>query len=227
MAYTHKIIHRVRSLRAKGKTYSEISREIKIKIPKSTLSNWCEKVSLPIWYAEKIQTINKKNFSKALKIAWAVNKLKRERFLRSLLADKGQIVRNLKNKAFLKSLLAVLYLGEGTKWKSHAGLVLGSSDPTIIILYIRLLHICYGINLEQLRCRVSYRADQNIHALQKYWSRITSIPLKNFYKTIPDPRTVGKPTKRKDYMGVCVISCAGTHIQLELEMIPKVILEGL
>ena len=78
-----------------------------------------------------------------------------------------------------------------------------------------------------MKCRISYRADQNIKSLQNYWSRLTGISLKNFYKTIPDPRTIGKPTKKKDYKGVCVVTCAGSHIQLELEAIPAIVLRGL
>ena len=160
-------------------------------------------------------------------MAWESNKAKRERLLHVLGANVASLQEKLKDADVLKLLLSMLYLGEGSKWKSHRGLVLGSSNPDIIRLYIRLLNICYGITTEKLKCRVSYRADQDIHVLQTYWSQITSIPLDNFYKTIPDPRTVGKPTKHQDYKGVAVISCAGTHIQLELEMIPKVILKGL
>ena len=124
-------------------------------------------------------------------------------------------------------LLAFLYLGEGSKWHSHKGLTLGSSSENIILLYIKLLNVCYKIDPKNLKCRVSYRADQNINKLERYWSRATSIPLKNFYKTIPDPRTIGKPTKKKSYKGVCVVMTGHTDIQLELEMIPEIILKGL
>jgi len=123
-------------------------------------------------------------------------------------------------------LLAFLYLGEGSKWSGHSGLMLGSSDNNIIKLYLHLLKKCYSLDAGKLKCRISYRADQNINLLEKYWSKVTGIPIKNFYKTKPDPRTVGKPTKNKDYKGVCVIMGGGTAIQLELEAIPKIILVG-
>jgi len=216
-----------RKLRAEGKTYSEIMRELKVKLPKSTMSKWCQGVVLPKWYTDKIDEINRKSFSKAQQMAWASNKIKRERFLQTLLANNSHLVKKLRDKDTLKMFLATLYLGEGAKWKSHHGLMLGSSDPGIILLYMRLLYLCYGIRTEALRCRICYRADQNIKHLEAYWSRITSIPLRNFYKTKPDMRTLGKPTKKKGYKGVCVITCGGTHIQLELEAIPKLILRGL
>lgn len=200
---------------------------LKIRLPKSTLSNWCCDVNLPKWYEDKVNKLNRRNFSKAQKMAWVSNKAKREQFLNDLLAGNQHLTEKLDDKDILKMLLAILYLGEGSKWRSHSGLILGSSDPNIIRLYVRLLNLCYSIEAEKLKCRISYRADQDIHKLQKYWSRIASIPLKNFYKTIPDPRTIGKPTRKKGYKGVCVVSCAGSHIQLELEAIPRIILKGL
>lgn len=227
MKYPSAIIERVKILRSTGKTYSEIMEELKIKTPKSTMSAWCQSISLPKWYKDKVNEINNKSLKKAQQMAWASNRIKRERFLQNLISNNSHLTKKLNDKHVLKMILSMLYLGEGSKWKSHSGLLLGSSDPDIIRLYIRLLFLCYGIKSDQLRCRVSYRADQDIQKLQRYWSRVTLVSLKNFYKTIPDPRTVGKPTTQKDYMGVCVISCAGSHIQLELEAIPKLILMGL
>ena len=48
-------------LRKNGKTYSEIINSIGTKIPKSTLSNWCKDVILPLWYEEKIKRPTKTN----------------------------------------------------------------------------------------------------------------------------------------------------------------------
>lgn len=226
-AFSH-LKEKVKSLRATGKTYAEIMCELAVKIPKSTLSDWCSGVQLPAEYDEKLKTLTSSNFNKARAIAWASNQLKQDNLLLQLENDNGELIRKIKDdKNVLKTLLAFLYLGEGSKWKSHSGGVLGSSDPNIIQLYTTLLKICYGIQTEQLKCRISYRADQDIHELQQYWSDIVGIPMHNFYRTKPDPRTVGKPTKRKEYKGVCVIFGVGTRIQLELELIPKLLLTGL
>ncbi len=220
-------INKAKKLRAAGLTYSEITKKLKIKVPKSTISNWCSGIYLPAEYQEKIDKLNKSNLSKAQKIAMVSCKLKREKLFSSLHDKNKHLAKKLKDRDLLKMLLSILYLGEGSKWHSHKGLSLGSSSPEIITLYLQLLHLCYNIKPKDLKCRISYRADQNINKLEIYWSRITLIPLKNFYKTIPDPRTVGKPTKQKKYKGVCVVMTGRTDIQLELELIPKIILEGL
>src|SRR3989344_1739093 len=209
MAYSIDIQREVQKLRGKGKTYSEILKEINISIPKSTLSSWCQNVLLPSGYKKKIEELNKINHNKALAAALASNELKRQKLFLEIERKNNNLRYKMSDKDILRSLLAVLYLGEGAKWKSHRGLMLGSSDPNIIKMYIRLLDLCYKIKVDKLKCRISYRADQNINVLQKSWSQITGVQLSNFYKTIPDPRTIGKITKNKDYKGVCVVTCAG------------------
>ena len=217
---------KARKLRSKGKTYSEIQKILGISMPKSTLSDWCQNVVLPDWYNAKIQELNNKNFAKVQAIAHASIKRKRELYLKEVRKEASAVLKKFNTKG-LKVALAMLYLGEGTKWKSHAGLSLGSSDPDIILLYIYLLKKCYKIEPQILKCRVSYRADQNINELEEYWSTVTNISRENFYKTKPDPRTKGKKTKKLDYKGVCVLTCAGAKIQLELEEISKLLLKKL
>ena len=217
---------KVRKLRTRGNTYSEIQRALDISIPKSTLSDWCQNVALPNWYNAKIQELNNKGLKKAQAMAWASIKRKRELYLKKVRRDAAAVLRKF-NQEGLKIALAMLYLGEGAKWKGHSGLMLGSSDSNIILLYISLLKKCYKIKPTQLKCRISYRVDQNIRELEKYWSTITKIPQGNFYKTKPDPRTKGKRTKKVDYKGVCVLTCAGAKIQLELEEIAKLLLQKL
>ena len=226
MPHPKDIIKQAITLRSKGRTYREIQRVLKIKIPKSTLSSWCTDIELPKWYHDKVKSLNNQNLSKAQKMAWVVNKRKQEELRENLMKRNQYLAEKTQDKDILKMLLAMLYLGEGAKWKSHRGLHLGSSDPNIIRLYMKLLDACYDIKVGKFRGSICYRADQNLGSLQKYWSGITGIPLRDFYPTKPDSRTVGKITKQKNYKGVCALTCAGTNIQLELEAIPKIILTG-
>lgn len=210
-------------LRRLGKTYSEIQKMIGQKIPKSTLSYWCKDIFPSVGYYKKIQSLNIANLDKARKIACLVNRDKREKFLKSL-RDRNLYLIEKIDKDIQKIALATLYFGEGAKWKGTRYLGLGNSNPDVIKLYLKLLRNCYAIDRSKLKCRIGHRADQDINELQKFWSRITKIPLRNFYKTKPDPRTIGKKTKKKDYKGVCVIYYFSTEIQLELEIIADLIL---
>lgn len=218
---------KAKTLRSQGFTYTEIQDFLKIKIPKSTLSYWCKKIELPNFYNKKIKKLNKINQIKARQIAVKVIKERRNEFLESLKKENSYLLDKVKNNDIKKIALAILYLGEGNKWKSHRGLMLGSSDPDIIYLYIKLLKSVYNISRSAMRAQILYRADQDINGLTIFWSKITGLPKESFYKCKPDSRTIGKPTKNKDYKGVCVVSCAGTKIQLELDIVARLICKGI
>jgi len=82
---------------------------------------------------------------------------------------------------------------------------------------------CYTIDEKKFRCTVLCRADQDTKALEKFWLKITKIPSSQFYKTRMDPRTAGKPSRKLDYKGVCVIDYFSADIFLDLMQIPKTI----
>ena len=49
---------KVQLLRREGKTYTEIRSLLDIKITKSTLSDWCKDIPLPMGYQRKIKEYN-------------------------------------------------------------------------------------------------------------------------------------------------------------------------
>lgn len=210
------------NLRRQGKTFGEIQNAIKLKIPKSTLSNWCKNIPLPVAYQERLNKINYINLRKG-KMAAIQRSFKIKKRLTGLLKNKNKRLLRIINKDVGKLLLSVLYLGEGAK--RPGSLMLGSSDVNIIKLFLRLLMICYGIDKNLAKCRISYRVDQSINTLTQYWSKAINIPVKNFYKTIPDPRTLGRKTGQAGYKGVCVVYILkSSKIQLELKIISEILM---
>ena len=116
----------------------------------------------------------------------------------------------------------MLYLGEGAK-SSRGSVCFGNSDPFIISLFLNLVRKCYKVDEKKFRCTVLCRADQSVGNLEKFWLKITKIPKSQFYKTRIDARTIGKPTKKLDYKGVCVINYFSADIFLDLMQIPRTI----
>lgn len=176
---------------------------------------------------ERINQLIKQNSSLALHKAVATNK---KAFNQKILGYRQQntgINELMQQRQTQLVALAMLYLGEGAKWQGSRAPRLGSSDPEIIQLYIHLLRACYGIELGSLRARVQCRADQDLCALTQYWSKVTGIQAEKFYLGYIDKRTIGKKTVKAGYRGVCTISCAGTHIQLELAEISSIIGEAM
>ncbi len=219
-----KLREQVIKLRRQGKTYSEIQSRLGLIIPKSTLSYWCRNTPLPLNYQRKIQEYNKINLNKARKIALIVNKIKKEKRLQLILSHNLHLSGILKNQDVAKVALAMLYLGEGSK--ERGALTFANSDPFIISLFLRLLRYCYNLDESKFRCTLLCRADQNIKKLEEFWSQITKIPLSQFYKARIDPRTIGKPSKKLNYKGVCRIDYFSTDIFIEMTQIPKIIHKG-
>ena len=213
---------KVQDLRSNGKTYSEIQTLLDTRIPKSTLSYWCRGLDLPLGYKRKIQEYNKFNLEKAQKIALAMNKIRREAYLKMIRERNLYLANGLKNPETAKIALAILYAAEGSK-STHSSIMLGNSDPSIVNLFLRLLRFCYTIDESKFRCTLQCRADQNIKELEIFWSNITKIPLAQFYKARIDPRTVGKPSKKPGYKGVCRIDYFSGEIFLDLASIIKII----
>ncbi len=218
------LIERTRLLRSWGKTYGEIKHELKLQIPKSTLSYWCKDVPLPNNYLTKIAKLSRNNLNKARLIAVKVNKIKRQEFLNKLDKINLSIAGSIFNPKTAKIALAMLCLGEARKYSSKtSSFYLGSSDPRIIIIFLELLKICFNFKLEKVRCTIQCRADQNIEDLEIFWRKITGMPKSLFYKAQIDPRTIGKPTKRKDYKGVLRVDYFDTKTQLDLESLANLV----
>lgn len=221
--YSAQDIQTIRRLREDGLTYAEIQTELRMVIPKGSLSYLCKGVMVSEAGKERIRQITIKNRDRARSAAVVAN---RTRFVEKLEAYKlanAKLAKKMQNRDVQLVALAMLYLGEGAKWQKSRAPKLGSSNPEIICLYIDLLNSCYDIQLSQLRCRVQHRADQNSAELVRYWSDITGVPAERFYPSYVDKRTVGKVTQKTNYRGVCTVQCAGTHIQLELAEIAGII----
>lgn len=217
---------KVINLRKKGKTYKEIQKYFKSVIPKSTLSNWCRNVKMSEEYNKRVRSIVIRNARIGRKIALVVNRNNRIKYLESVAHRNKHLVNALKNKDIARVALSMLYLGEGGKSCKRGTVLFGNSDPFIVSLFLRLLRFCYKINESKFRCTLQCRADQNIKELENLWSRVTKIPLSQFYGARIDSRTLGKRTEKKNYKGVCRIDYLSSDLHLELMEMPKIFHKG-
>lgn len=214
----------VRKLRQEGMTYSEIVKILNVSIPRSTLSYWCKGLEISESAQEKFKQSVNRLLIRAREKAQSVKKEQRQAKVKLITEENADLLELLKNGRVAKLSLSILYLAEGSK--NRAGtLTFCNSDAGIIKLFLTLLRCRYSTEAHRFRCTVQCRADQDNSALQLYWSGITQIPLDQFYKTLVDPRTVGKPTLKSNYMGVCRIDYFSADVYHELTIIPKIITE--
>lgn len=205
-------------LRLRGSTYSEINSKLPKKIPKSTLSEWFKKLEFTETQKKNLKAHVQNKIKKSQLIAVKViRQAKVDRL--NVLKSKNIFILPLLDVNIQKAMLSILYLGEGSKSKSSQNMTLGNANPQIIKLYLTLLKNCFKIDMSKFRVRIQCRADQNIRELESYWKEITKIPVKQFYPTYIDKRTVDKPTHKANYRGVCAITYFDRSIQYELELL--------
>lgn len=220
---------KVVKLRKDGNSYTDINKILKTHISKSTLSSWLKNLQLTSSQKAKLNNniLNKINFArnKGLKTL----KIKQGLHLKELKDKNLFLLKNINND-IQKLLLSILFLGEGSKTKSTKNLCLGSANPDIIKLYLKLLRNCFKVDETKFRIRIQCRSDQDVKKLENFWSNITKIPKEKIYPTYIDKRSIGKPTKQLNYKGVCVIYYFDRSIQFELEFLSnsviKYVVEG-
>lgn len=207
-------------LRKQGKTYSEI-KSLLPRVSKSTLSYWLSGLELSQKQREKLsQNINKK-LIKAREQSILARKIKRKAYFSDIENKNNHLIKALdKDRVAAKLVLSALHLGEGSK-NRRGSMQLGNSDPGIIRLFLKLLRTCYDIDESKFRCTILCRADQDTKKLENFWTHTTGINKRQFYKTRIDVRTIGKPSRKLDYKGVCVINYFSADVYYDLLTLGK------
>lgn len=224
-AYPATIKQKAKHLRLQGMSLGEIGLELRI--PKNTLSGWLKNLQLTKKQKARIKQKEIKSAAMGRKVAAELLRNKMEGW-------KEDIRKKVKHFAKLaqqnpeigKLICGIFYLCEGAKYPSTRGLIFSNSDPMVICCFLNLLRKFFEIEENRLRCRITYRWDQDCGKLERYWSNMTNIPLKQFFKTKPDIRTKDKPTRKIDYMGVCAIQYSNTTLQFTLQSIGEAIIKG-
>lgn len=216
--FAPKIIVKVIKLRKSGHSLSEISHITGIS--KNTAYHWVSGIELTPLQSERLHkkeiTCGKKGLRKAHKIKLA-KKLKWKQGLISRMEQYRGIVN--KKSAFAKLICGALYLCEGAKYPSSKQMIFGSTDSRMIKTFLCLLRNNFPIDEKRIRCRIMHRYDQDGEQLNSYWSRVTKIPLSQFYKHYKDKRTRGLITKNSNYKGVCAVQYNSVDLQYELQLI--------
>jgi hypothetical protein len=168
---------RARALRREGKSVNQIVREI-----------GCSKASVSVWVRDITLTPIQKN--KITQCGRSVESIERRRLSR--LANeqkKSRILIDAAKKEILdvsfndlRLIGAMLYLGEGGKTRKGTVCV-ANSDPLVIKIMARFLREVCCVPEAKFRAHIHTFDNANVEKTEKYWSRLTGIPRKQFYKT--------------------------------------------
>lgn len=211
-------------LRRQGYSLYELQDLLKVRL--ATVQGWVKNVQLSEKARKRIRQRILDGGKVARSRAAVVNRQRVEIWKRGIREESRNVIHKIDWTPELGKLLCgVLYLCEGSKYPAGRQLGFGNSDPRIISVFLKLLRENFVTDEQKFRCQVWHRCDQSLRALIRYWSEVTSIPVKQFYSSKPDERTRGKPTRKKEYMGVCYIQYLDTTLQFTLQSIGGTLME--
>lgn len=194
-------------LRRRGLSLKEIAE--KLKISKSTASDWLSPIDLSI-YAQKRLT-NRQVLGRFKVIA---NKRKLKEGQKKLLEKRAyELLKNTNlSKEIIKLCCTLLWWCEGNKDDSMVRFT--SSDSTLIKNFLFLLRSGFEIDESKFRALVHLHSYHNETAQKNFWSVVTSIPVSQFNKSHQKLNT-GKRF-HDDYQGCIAISYYDAKIAKEL-----------
>ncbi|KKW12940.1 MAG: hypothetical protein UY48_C0007G0029, partial [Candidatus Gottesmanbacteria bacterium GW2011_GWB1_49_7] len=167
-----------RKLRSQGVSYLEIMK--RLKLPKSTVSDWCSDVVLT---KAQLLKLYKNKTSGALKGSIIAAKRKQAaRILQTkkLFSEGKKEINTLsKRDRFIAGI--AFYASEGTK--TDKGCSFANSDPAIIRFMVRWFREFGHVPSDKFRGAIWLHEGLNEKKAKEYWSKVAGIPLEHFYKT--------------------------------------------
>ena len=180
MGYNGKLIlkQEAQKMRKNGASYNEIIS--KIHIPKSTVSDWCKEIKLTKNQIKRLYAAKKQGALKGSFVA-AKRKMDKRIYQTKEIYDKGfqEIGELTKRDRFVVGI--ALYVAEGTK--IDKGCCLSNSDPKIVKFMINWFREFGEVKDEKFRGAIWLHEELDENKAKQFWSKLTKIPLSQFYKT--------------------------------------------
>lgn len=183
-------------LRKKGESYKSILKQIKVS--KSTLSIWLREIKLT-----KEQKTNLSNHMDKVRYKVAKRKVadRIKRTNKIITEAKKEVEKQKNNFLFLVGI--ALYWAEGAK-NPDESVKFANSDEKMILLMMKWFREICKVPEKKFRIHIHMH---NLHCRKKilnHWSKITKVPLGQFYKPYIKPTSLGQ-RKNILYNGTCSI----------------------
>ena len=200
----------VRLLRGRGYSINQIVEETGF-----------SKASVSIWVRDIILTPEqRKKISKRGRSVESIEKRRASRLSNE--KQKRQAIIDMAKKDFskisleqLKLIGVILYLGEGAK-VSRGVVSVANSDPAVIKIMLRFFREVLKVPESKLRGHIHTFAHADIVKTEKYWSQLTGIPRKQFYKTYTKPSSASLGKRKTLPFGTFDLSVNDTRLLLTI-----------
>lgn len=183
-------------LRERGLSYKEIFK--KINVSKSTLSIWLREIELTPEQKNKLN-------SKIDKVRYEVARRKvadRIKRTNDIISEARENAKTLATEPLFLTGLA-LYWAEGAK-NSTESVKFANSDSNMIMLMMEWLRKMCKVPEKKFRVHIHMHDLHSRKDINAYWSKITDIPLNQFYKPYVKKTSLGQ-RRNILYNGTCSI----------------------
>lgn len=168
-----------RQLRKQGLSIREIS--LKINCAKSSVSGWVNDISLTAAQIERLKSNQDKGRAKAAnhpnspKQVWG-------NIRKQIMESSAKEIPEVYSSLFLKVIGSSLYWAEGCK--AVVNMVgFSNSDPKMIALMMEFFRKVCAVPQEKFRGVVHIHPHLDSKRAEKFWSKVSGIPLTQFHKT--------------------------------------------
>ncbi len=176
-------------LRKTGQPIGDIARTLNV--AKSSVSIWVRDVPLTLLQRQKLS-----------RNGYSLDAIEKRRIKRiTTTRERHALIRNAAGKD-IKTLSPrelwligiALYWGEGGKTKTGMARI-SNSDPLVITFMMRFFREICKVPESKFRGHVHTFSHLNIRQAEEYWSHISKIPRKQFFKTYAKPSIASKHKK--------------------------------
>ncbi len=197
---------KARELRQKGISILEIAKQLNVS--KASVSVWVRDVEL----SEQ----DRKRLSKGGRSVESIERRRVSRIANTqgryrTIRDAAKLEIPTLSRQELLILGTALYWGEGSK-KSKGMVSISNSDPTVIKIMMRFFDEIYDIPLIRVKAHVHTFSHLNVKDAENYWSKVSGIPLSQFYKTYSKPSIASKNKKDSLPYGTLAIYICDTNL---------------
>jgi len=201
---------KARALRKKGYSLNQIVKEEKFS--KASVSIWVRDIVLTKKQKKKI---SKRGRSVESIEKRRINRLFNEQCKRQTIIDEAKKDFSSISLEELKIIGIILYLGEGAK--TNKGTVsVANSDPAVIKIMVRFLKEVCKVPENKLHGHIHTFEHANVELTEKYWSKTTGIPRKQFYKTYIKPSSASLQKRKTLPFGTFDLSVSNTKLFLTI-----------
>ena len=201
---------KAKALRKEGYSINQIVKETGF--TKSSVSLWVRDIVLT---KEQKKGLSERGRSIESIEKRRINRLHNEQQKRQIIIDEAKKDFTSVSLEQLKLIGIILYLGEGGKTKKGLARV-ANSDPLVIKIIMRFFREICQVPESKFRGYIHTFEHADVEKTETYWSQITGIPRKQFYKTYIKPSSASLQKRKSLPFGTIDVCVCDTKLFLTI-----------